>query len=122
MGYQFDPTRPIYLQIMAEVKKRAVRGQYAPGARVPPVRDMATEMGVNPNTVSRAYMELEREGFLFARRGQGSFVTAEHNRIETERQELADAASERLLEEIGELDLSAGQIRALLAQLEEELT
>ncbi len=122
MPYQFDPTRPIYLQIMAEVKKRAVRGQYAPGARVPPVRDMAAEMGVNPNTVSRAYMELEREEFLFARRGQGSYVTENQNRIETERQQLADAAVGRLQGEIGELDLSAAQIRALLTQLEEELT
>ena len=121
MAYQFDPTRPIYLQIVSEVKKRAVRGHYQPGARVPPVRELAAEMGVNPNTVSRAYMELEREGFLFARRGQGSFVTEEPHRIETERQQLADAASQRLLAEIRELDLNATQIEELLGRLEEEL-
>ena len=121
MGYEFDPTRPIYLQIRAEIKKRAVRGQYGPGARVPPVRELALEMGVNPNTVSRAYMELEREGFLFTRRGQGCFVTEEHNRIETERRQLADAAGERLVGEIRELDLGPGQIKELLARLEEEL-
>jgi len=85
------------------------------------VREMASEMGVNPNTVARAYMELEREGFLFTKRGQGSFVTEESDRIEAERRTLADAATGRFLSEIGELELNSDQIVGLLERLKGEL-
>ena len=81
-AFEFDPNQPIYLQIIAEIKKRFVRGVYAPGAKLPSVRDMAREMRVNPNTMSRAYAELDREGFIFTRRGQGSFVTEKQKTIE----------------------------------------
>ena len=121
MGFQFDPTRPIYLQIMEEIKKRSVRGRYPPGSQAPSVREMAGEMGVNPNTVARAYMELEREGFLFTRRGQGSFIVEEEDRIETERRNLADAALRRFVSEIRELELGADQIEKLMDELGGEL-
>ena len=117
MSFQFDPTRPIYLQIMEEIKKRSVRGRYPPGSQVPSVREMAGEMGVNPNTVARAYMELEREGFTFTRRGQGSFVVEEEGRIEAERRNLAAAALRRFVSEIRELELRADQIEELLNEL-----
>ncbi len=64
MTIQLDPTRPIYLQLMEEIKRRTVRGEYAPGSQLPSVRDMAKEMEVNPNTIARVYRELEREGFI----------------------------------------------------------
>lgn len=121
MSFQFDPTRPIYLQIMEEVKKRSVRGQYVAGEQVPSVREMAGEMGVNPNTIARAYMELEREGFLFTKRGQGSFVTEEGDRIEMERRGLADAAMDRFVSEVRELEMNADQIRGLFDRLKEAL-
>jgi GntR family transcriptional regulator len=117
----FDPTRPIYLQIMEEVKKRAVRGRYAPGARLPSVRDMAAEMGVNPNTMSRAYSELEREGFLSARRGGGSYVTDDGRRVDAERESLAQAARQRFAEQIRDLELTAAQVKVLLSQIEKEV-
>jgi len=121
MSFQFDPTRPIYLQIMEEVKKRSVRGQYVSGGQAPSVREMAGEMGVNPNTIARAYMELEREGFLFTKRGQGSFVTEAGDRIEAERRGLASAAMDRFVSEVRELEMNADQIRGLLDRLKEAL-
>ena len=96
MPLDFDPTRPIYLQIIEAVKKRAVQGVYRAGDSLPSVREMATEMGVNPNTMSRAYMELEREGFITTRRGQGSSITKSAKRIDNERRALARAAREQL--------------------------
>ena len=77
MKHILDPSRPIYIQIMEEIKKRAVRGQYKPGTQLPSVRELAKEMEVNPNTIARVYMELDREGFIFTRRGHGSFITEE---------------------------------------------
>ena len=121
-SFQFDPTRPIYLQIIEEVKKRSVRGQYAPGSKFPSVRELSREMGVNPNTMARAYMELKREGFLFTQRGQGSFVTETPEQVEAERRRLADTATERFVSEIRELEQNEAQRKSLVERLKEELT
>lgn len=120
--FEFDPNQPIYLQIIAEIKKRSVRGVYAPGAKLPSVRDMAREMGVNPNTMARAYAELDREGFVFTRRGQGSFVTEKQKTIDAERQKLARKAVARFVAEVGELALSQSQLATLLQKIEEGLS
>ena len=120
MSIHLDPTRPIYIQIMEEVKKRTVRGQYKPGKRLPSVRDLAKEMEVNPNTVARVYMELDREGFIFTKRGEGSFVTDESGRVESERNRLADDAMERFIREIGDLKLDNGHRRELLDMINKE--
>lgn len=120
--FEFDPNQPIYLQIIAEIKKRSVRGVYVPGGKLPSVRDMAREMGVNPNTMARAYAELDREGFVFTRRGQGSFVTEKQKTIDAERQKLARKAVARFIAEVGELALSKSQLATLLQKIEEGLS
>jgi GntR family transcriptional regulator len=72
-----DPrdARPLYLQIMDEVRRALVAGTLRPEDPVPSVRELASHLVVNPRTVSQAYQELEREGVLYVRRGQGTFVT-----------------------------------------------
>ena len=122
MNLQLDPTRPIYLQIMEEIKKRAVRGEYKHGSKLSSVREMAKEMGVNPNTIARVYMELEREGFIFTRRGQGSFITGESSRVENERQKLANDATLRFIREIQDLALHDGHREKLVEILKEKLS
>ena len=109
MPIHLDPSRPIYLQIMEEIKKRAVRGIYAPGMQLPSVRDLAREMEVNPNTVARVYMELEREGFIVTRRGQGSFLTEDHALMNSERTRLGLEAMNQFARVINELGLSREQ-------------
>lgn len=69
-----DP-RPIYVQIMDEVRRALVLGTLAPDDPLPSVRQLATELRVNPNTVSQAYRELERQGVVHVRRGQGTFAS-----------------------------------------------
>ncbi|MFA6472733.1 MAG: GntR family transcriptional regulator [Candidatus Latescibacterota bacterium] len=117
-----DPNRPIYLQIMEEIKKRAVRGHYPPGSQLPSVREMAQEMGVNPNTIARVYTELEREGFVFTRRGQGSYITDNARRIEREREILTEAAVKRFVEEISALDLQNSHRQELIEMITKNLT
>ena len=121
MPLDFDPTRPIYLQIIEAVKKRTVQGVYGAGDSLPSVREMATEMGVNPNTMSRAYMELEREGFITTRRGQGSSITKSSRRVDAERRSLARAARDRFVAEMRDLALSPGQIDELMREILEEV-
>ncbi|MDA1349075.1 MAG: GntR family transcriptional regulator [Chloroflexi bacterium] len=122
MSISFDPTRPIYLQIIEAVKKRAVQGIYKCAGPLPSVREMARQMGVNPNTMSRAYMELEREGFISTRRGEGSFITEDPQRIDSERRQQAMAARARFVEEIRSLALEPGRIDELLEEIKDEVT
>src|SRR5687767_9456816 len=68
--------RPIYLQIMDEVRRALVLGTLRPEDPVPSVRELASQLVVNPRTVLQAYRELEREGILYVRRGQGTFVAS----------------------------------------------
>ena len=121
MPLEFDPTRPIYLQIVEAVKMRTAQGVYRAGGRLPSVREMAAEMGVNPNTLSRAYMELEREGFITTRRGEGSSITRSADRIDSERSALARAARDRFVSEVRGLALTGEQIEDLLREILEEV-
>jgi GntR family transcriptional regulator len=78
--------QPIYVQIVDEVRRGRVLGMLRPGDALPSVRQLAADLGVNPNTVKQAYRELEREGLVLVRRGQGTFVTdAAVNGAERER-------------------------------------
>ncbi len=107
---------------MEEIKKRTVRGQYKTGEQLPSVRELAKEIGVNPNTIARVYMELEREGFILTRRGQGSFITEESGRIEKEREKLADDATKRFIKEITDIELHNGHRAKLLKMIRDELS
>ena len=118
----FDPTRPIYLQIVAEIKKRAVRDEYQAGSKLPSVRDMSSQMGVNPNTMARAFKELEAEGFIEARRGLGSFIAESENLITQERESLAVSALKRFLDEIRQLRPDENLLNRLRERQEEDWT
>lgn len=66
--------RPIYVQIMDEVRRALVLGALRPEDPLPSVRQLAGDLRLNPNTVAQAYRELQREGLIYVRRGQGAFV------------------------------------------------
>ena len=82
---------------------------------------MAKNVGVNPNTIARVYMELEREGFIFTRRGQGSFITEESGRLDDERRKLADDAAEQFIRAVRELELQNGHRRKLIDVIQRKL-
>lgn len=77
MKVEFNSTMPIYLQIIDEIKRQIVSGEREPGSRVESVRDLAQSMGVNPNTMQRAFAELEREGLMYTERTTGRFITSD---------------------------------------------
>jgi GntR family transcriptional regulator len=88
--------RPLYLQIMDEVRRALVVGTLRAEDPVPSVRELASQLVVNPRTVLQAYRELEREGVLYVRRGQGTFVASD---ARADRRALArDVAKRTLLE------------------------
>ncbi|HYE43060.1 MAG TPA: GntR family transcriptional regulator [Caulobacteraceae bacterium] len=90
--------RPIYVQIMDEVRRALVVGTLRAEDPLPSVRQLAADLRLNPNTVAQAYRELERDGVVYVRRGQGTFV-AERASASDERQTLArDVAGRALLD------------------------
>lgn len=92
-----DP-RPIYVQIMDEVRRAIVLGSLRPEDPLPSVRQLSSELRVNPNTVAQAYRELERAGAVYVRRGQGTFV-AQTGAGEADRAEMVRGVAERALVE-----------------------
>ena len=101
-----DRNIPIYVQIMDAVKHSIVSGELKPGDRIPSVREMAATFGVNPNTVQRALLDLEREGLLETERAQGRYVAADQAAIEELRHAMAREAAESLAQEMKALGFS----------------
>ena len=75
MKWSFANDLPIYTQLIDQIKVGIVTGAFPPGERLPSVRDLATEAGVNPNTMQRALSQLESEGLVYSQRTAGRFVT-----------------------------------------------
>ena len=86
----YRDSRPIYEQIQEGLKRLIVTGAIASGERLPSVRTFATQLSINPNTIQRAYNELEREGYCYSVPGKGSFVTDNADTGEKRRKELRD--------------------------------
>ena len=112
MGWNFNDGSPIYLQLVAVIKGKIASGEYAPGDRLPPVRDLALEAGVNPNTVQRAYAELERDGLVNAERTSGRFVTADAEKIEQLRGALSSGFIGEMFKQLQALGLTNEEIIA----------
>ena len=98
MNWKFAGDRPVYQQIMENIRGAVLRGELPPGGRVPSVRELATQLAINPNTIQRAYRELESEGYIITLPGKGSFVTrspaVDESRMELLWSRLDRAASE----------------------------
>ncbi|MBR2866458.1 MAG: GntR family transcriptional regulator [Alistipes sp.] len=105
---QFSEEKPIWRQIYELIAMRVLSGEWAEGERVVSVREMATSVGVNPNTVMRSYERLEADGIIFNRRGIGFFVSEgakEHIR-QLERQKFMDEELPKLRERLQLLGLT----------------
>lgn len=105
---------PVYLQIMQRVKLDIVSGAWQPGERVPPVRELALEYQVNPNTVQRALAELERENLLYTERTAGRFVTRDGPRIVRLRREMAEGVLQDAFRQLSSMGFGEEEIRRLL--------
>lgn len=91
MAWEFNEKSPIYSQIAEHIKMQIVSQEIKSGDQLPTVRGLAQEAGVNPNTMQRAFTELEREGMVFSQRTSGRFVTEDNLLIGKIRQQVAKA-------------------------------
>ena len=117
---QFNHERPIYLQIKEKLYRLMAGGNFSPGQQLPSVRELALELKVNPNTVQRAYRELETEGLLFTRRGQGTFMTEEIKKISHLRKKIAEESALTFVQTAFSLGLKKKDIKDLLHEIIEE--
>lgn len=119
MAWEFSNSAPIYLQIVERVRLEIIGGRILPGERLQSVRDFALTASVNPNTVQRAYAELEADGLVVTQRGDGRFVTEDTRLIAEKRnleaQRLVADFSEKLAL-IGVSGQEAGRLAALAAE------
>lgn len=115
MQLRFDPERPIYQQIIDEFKRAVARGELVPGDRIPSQRDLATEARVNPNTVQRAYREMEWMGLVETLRGQGTFVAQAPELLASLREDMARAAVDRFVQDMAALGFASDAILNMAA-------
>jgi GntR family transcriptional regulator len=109
---------PIYLQIVDQVKRNVAMGRLKPEDPLPSVRQLALELTVNPNTVARAYLELEHQGYLYKRQGQGTYVcTPPIGAARRERNKIVAGLFEKAIVEAVSFGMSASEITAIYDQL-----
>lgn len=113
---EFDTSRPIWHQLIEEFSRRIVVGQWAPGGRIGGVRELAADLGVNPNTVQRALAELEREGLCRSERTSGRFVTDDPARIAGLRRQLAAGAADDYIQRARGLGMDPDDATTLITE------
>ena len=107
----------IYQQIVTQIKHMVASGRLAPGEIMPPIRMLAEQLLINPNTVARAYRELETAGILISRQGSGTRVAEKGSPLEySERLQVIDQLVEGLLVEANQLDFSVEDIFEIIRQ------
>lgn len=120
MEWQFRNDQPIYTQLKERLTQAIIAGEFRCGERLPAVRELAMDAGVNPNTVQRALAELEREGLVFSQRTAGRFVTENVHMIENARFRAADKCVEEFLAEMKKLGCGRDEVISLLQNWKEE--
>lgn len=119
LSLNYRDSSPIYEQIKNGIKRLIVTGVMKEGDKLPSVRALATELAINPNTIQKAYNELENEGFIYSVPGKGSFITGEVRKDDQRRTELENRVRE-LLTELRFLGAGREELLALLEEGEEE--
>ena len=120
MPWKFNGSEPIYLQIADEVIMRMISGQYAPGSKLPSVRELAVEAGVNPNTMQKALTELERIGLLYSQRTNGRFVTEDEQMMAEARESMAMEQIQKFLIGMKQLGFEKEEILNMIRDMKEE--
>jgi len=118
MNWAFKEGIPIYTQLIEHIKSFIVCGEFQPGQQIPPVRELAVDAGVNPNTMQRALAEMEREGLLYSERTRGRFVTEDLDTLTNLRKSLSSNYIKDLFENLNKLGLTDDEIVMAVQQWE----
>ena len=121
MAWDLDTDRPIYAQLVERIQMQIVSGYYPPGERLPSVRDLAAVAAVNPNTMQKAFAELERSGLIVTQRTNGRTVTEDEELIKSIKSDLAKEQVRDFFTKMKELGYTEHEaVEILKQQIEEE--
>ena len=112
----FQTDTPIYLQVVEEVKSKILGGQLHPGDKLESVREMASRLEVNPNTIQRAFLVLEHQGFIVTQRAVGRFVSEDIDFIESCRQNKIQETIQQFVKEMERYGITKANIIAYLKE------
>ena len=122
MPWNLDNNRPFYLQLVERIQMDIVSGVYHAEDKLPSVRELAADAAVNPNTMQKAFTELERSGLVYTQRTNGRYITEDQERISRVREELARECTQSYLSNIRRLGYEREQALALAQKIIEEGT
>ena len=105
----YKDTRPIYEQVVEKFQTLILKGVLRPDEQLPSVRSLAVELSINPNTIQRAYGELERQGFIYTIKGRGGFVKYNEDLLEIRKEKLRGQLTE-ILQEAKELNIPVQEL------------
>lgn len=116
MAWDLDSDRPIYAQLVERIQMQIVSGHYPPGGKLPSVRELAAQAAVNPNTMQKAFAELERSGLIITQRTNGRTVTEDTERIQQIRRDLARNHLDVFINRMKELGYSKKETEDLIGE------
>lgn len=117
MDWQIDNNKPVYLQIVEQLKMKIISGEIELDSKLDSVRSLAADAMVNPNTMQKALAELEREGFVYSKRTSGRFVTDNKELIEKERKNLVKENVKKTLDTLINLGYTNDEILNLVEEI-----
>lgn len=120
MAWDIRSDRPVYSQLMEQIQQKIICGEYTLGSKLPSVRELAAEAGVNPNTMQKALAELERTGLLYSQRTSGRFITEDEEMMKMMRESIAKEQMKEFLAQMSKLGFTLKEICDMIQQLEEE--
>ena len=112
----YRDARPIYEQVKDGIRKLAYSGVLSPDEKLPSVRELASKLAINPNTISKAYKELEQEGFLYTLSGVGTFINQDFD-MESKKKEELMTSFEKLVKEMLEYSITPEELEQLIRRL-----
>ncbi|HJA92021.1 MAG TPA: GntR family transcriptional regulator [Candidatus Eisenbergiella merdipullorum] len=105
--------RPIYEQVVDKFQKLILTGVLEPNTRMPSVRSLAVDLSINPNTIQRAYAELERQGFIYTVKGRGNFVAYDERLLAVRKEQIFEKL-QKLVREAAEIGIGKKELTGWL--------
>ena len=121
MQWDLNSERPVYLQLIEQIQAGIISGYFKPGDKLPSVRDLAADATVNPNTMQKAFTELERIGLVYTNRTSGRFITSEEKLIKELKEQSAINEIKEFIKKMKQLGLDAEEIIELIRSLAKEI-
>lgn len=118
MAWKLDSDRPIFAQILEIIQMQIISGKYQPGDKLPSVRELAADAGVNPNTMQKALSELERSGLILTQRTSGRTVTDDMELIQKMRDEIVRGQVQEFINKMKDMGFDKKEILKILKESE----